>query len=324
MPRFAMWHRWLDRWLFRVGPPEAAPITLGQRRIFVLPTGAGLSFAGALLVMLIASVNYNLGLGYALVFLLGGVGVASMIHAFRNLLHLSLRPVRTVPAFAGETAEFHVLVDNGRDARRPALRLRSADASASFDLTPHETHELVLCRAARRRGWLPLGRVVLETTYPLGLIRAWSVLVPDLDGLVYPAPERDPPPLPQAAAEQAGKRPQRAGDDDFAGLRVHRRADSPRHVAWKVVARGGPLLTKEFADLEGGDLSLDWHDLPGGLDDEARLARLTAWVIAAGAGARTFSLILPDGRSARDSGALHVAACLKRLALFRLPASHDA
>ena len=30
-----------DRWLFRLRPDEAAPVVLGQRRIFVLPTAAG-------------------------------------------------------------------------------------------------------------------------------------------------------------------------------------------------------------------------------------------------------------------------------------------
>lgn len=309
----------LGRWLFRVGPPEPAPIVLGQRRIFVLPTAAGVVFAGALLVMLIASMNYNLSLGYALVFLLGGVGVASMIHAFRDLLQLSVQPGRTVPAFAGETAEFHLLVVNARLRRRPALRLEAQGASRSFELAAGETLDLPLSAPSRRRGRMPLGRVVLATTYPLGLIRAWSVLVPDVDCLVYPAPERDPPPLPGGPDSASGRLSQRAGDEDFAGLRTHRVADSPRHVAWKAVARGGPMLTKEFAGLEGGEVRLDWNSLPEELDVEARLARLAAWVIAAESAAVAFSLNLPGGRSGPDCGAAHAHACLKRLALFGLP-----
>jgi hypothetical protein len=113
----------LDRWLFRVGPPEAAPIVLVQRRVFLLPTRAGLAFAAALLVMLLAAINYNLSLGYALVFLLGGVAVASIVHAFHNLLHLSLRPGRAEPVFAGDSARFA--------ARRCAAR-RTARASRSI------------------------------------------------------------------------------------------------------------------------------------------------------------------------------------------------
>ncbi|WP_332674537.1 DUF58 domain-containing protein [Aromatoleum sp.] len=309
----------LSGWLLRAGPPEPSPIVLGQGRIFVLPTRAGVGFTSALLVMLIASINYNLGLGFALVFLLGGVGVASMIHAFRNLLHLSVRPGRAAPVFAGETAQFHLLVGNARKGRRPALKLGAPGAGTSFELAGGETIDVALTVPSKRRGWKPLGRVVLETAYPLGLIRAWCVLVPDLDCLVYPAPERDAPPLPRRTANDSGERSRRSGDEDFAGLRRHRPTDSPRHVAWKAVARGGPMLTKEFAGAEGGDVTLDWHALPEDLDVEARLRRLAAWVVAAEAASVAFSLKLPDGRYGPDAGVAHEEACLRRLALFGLP-----
>ena len=301
--------------LFRIGPPEPAPIILGQRRIYVLPTPAGLVFAVALLVMLMASVNYNLSLGYALVFLLGGVGVASMIHAFRNLLHLSVRPGRVAPVFAGEMAEFHLLVGNARGSRRPALMLAAHGEGKRFDLGAGETLDVPLPATSSARGWMPLSRVVLQTTYPLGLVRAWSVLIPDLKCLVYPAPERRPPPLPTGQERDSGQPSQRAGDEDFAGLRPHRVADSPRHVAWKAVARGGPMLTKAFSGSAGGEVRLDWDELAEDLDVEARVARLAAWVVAAELASVVCSLNLPD-RPAADVGA---EACLKRLALFRLP-----
>jgi len=311
----------LGRWLFRVGPPEAAPIVLVQRRVFVLPTRAGLAFAAALLVMMLAAINYNLSLGYALVFLLAGVAVASIVHAFRNLLHLSLRPGRAEPVFAGDEAHFPLLVSNARMARRPALRGRARGATVAFELPAGDVVELMLACPTDRRGRLPLGQVVIETTFPLGLIRAWSVVRPDAECLVYPAPERDAPALPQAASHDAGQRRGDAGNDDFAGLRAHQFADSPRHVAWKVVARGGPLLTKQFSGLGGGQVSLDWDALPGHLDTEQRLRRLAAWVLAAEARGLRFALNLPDAQGVADTGAAHAHACLRRLALFGLPAS---
>lgn len=310
----------LERWRRRAVRVEPAPIVLRQRRIFVLPTAAGLAFALALLVMLLASINYHLSLGYALVFLLAGVAVASIVHAVRNLLHLSIRPGRVEPAFVGETARFSLLVTNPRAARRPALRLSAHDARVDFELAADETAEVVLPCTAPRRGRLPLGRVVLETIYPLGLVRAWSVLVPEAACLVYPAPERPAPALPEAAADDAGQRRGQSGQDDFAGLRAHQFADSPRHVAWKVVARGGPLLTKQFAGFTGGKLLLDWDALPPAMDTEDRLRRLTAWVLAAEAAARPFGLGLPQHAVAAGAGPAHARACLERLAFFGLAA----
>ena len=64
------------------------------------------------------------------------------------------------------------------------------------------------------------------------------------------------------------------GTEDFSGLRTHQPADSPRHVAWKAVAREQPLLTKQFAGTSTAQVWLDWNELPTDLGVEARLSRL--------------------------------------------------
>lgn len=304
-----------DRLLFRVPTIEPGETVLGQRRIFVLPTRAGLGFALALLVMLVASINYNLSLGYALVFLIAGIAVVSIVHAFRNLLGLAIAPGRAEPVFTGDTARFHLRVRNDQARRRPALSFIDEGDTLYFDLAVNALEERPFRRKATRRGWLPVGRVVLETRYPLGLIRAWSVLRPAARCLVWPAPEPAPPPLPDSGEGVAGKRALATGDDDFAGLRSHDPADSPRHVAWKVVARGGPMLTKRFTGLDGGDLLLDWYALPDNLDAEQRIARLTAWALAADEQGRPFALRLPDAVHPAGRGRAHLHQCLTSLAL---------
>ena len=54
------------------------PSTLTQGNVYILPTRAGWMFALTLLVLLLASINYQLNLGYVLTFLLAGSGVVSM------------------------------------------------------------------------------------------------------------------------------------------------------------------------------------------------------------------------------------------------------
>lgn len=302
-----------SRW-FGTRRPHELPFTLTQGRIYVLPSGAGFGFALALLVMLIGAINYNLSLGYGLVFLLAGLGVVATVQAFRNLLGLRVLRMHAEPTFAGQAARLRVTLENPSHLRRPAVSLRCADVQTHADLDTASVATLELALPTMRRGWLVVPPLRLGTTWPLGLVRVWSVFRPEVSCLVYPAPETDPPSLP-AGGDAAGETTTlRAGDDDFAGLRPHRITDSPRHIAWKAAASGRPLLTKEFAAQQGARVLLDWSTLHG-LDDDARAARLTAWVLAAEARGLQYALRTPDGTQEAGSGALHMRACLARLAL---------
>jgi len=161
----------LQRQLFRWRSDGTAPLRLSQRRIFILPTRAGLLFAAALLAMLTGAINYNLALGHALVFLLVGLALTGMVHAFRNLHGLRIAPGRCVPVFAGEVAYFPLHLSNDRNAPRLALDLRAGDESRSVTsaVAAHGLSEIAVPVAAVRRGWLDLPRTRLATTYPLGL-----------------------------------------------------------------------------------------------------------------------------------------------------------
>lgn len=313
----------LQRWLFRVGGPEPAPIKLGQRRIFVLPTAFGLALGTTLLVMLLASINYALSLGFALTFLLGGIAWMSIHHAFRNLVDLSIAAGRVEPVFCGTLARFGIVLDNPGLRPRVGLQLwptrTKRDASdALFDIAPESCTQQEVALATTTRGWLQLPRLTLETRHPLGLIRAWSLFQPDMRCLVYPAPEADAPPPPHGSDERPGNGARGQGHEDFAGLRHHQPADSPRHVAWKAVARGGPWRTKTFDGCGRSTTWLDWHALPPALGTEARLSRLTRWVIEADRAGLEYGLRLPGTTLTPARGAPHRHACLSALALFGL------
>jgi uncharacterized protein (DUF58 family) len=304
------------RWALRVKPPEASPIVLGQRRVYVLPTRAGLGFAVALLTMLIGSINYNLSLGYALTFLLGGLGVVAILHTFRNLVRLKVSRGKTPPVFAGEQAVFHVVLASDIDRRAIRLWLAEGDAT-TVDIAAHDSVDAALRVPTSGRGWLSLPRFGIETTWPLGLIRAWAYCAPELRCLVYPKPAAKAPPLPWGAGEAGGRRVGGQGSDDFAGLRGHQPADPPRHVAWKIAARHGddaPLLTKQFDGAATTRIRLDWHDTPGD-DVETRLSILTRWALDAHAAGLDWGLRLPEREIAPASGEAHLQSALAALAL---------
>jgi hypothetical protein len=97
----ALQRGWTPQAWFRAWWQARLPLTdtwqLGQRNIYILPTRAGFTFAGTLLVMLLAAINYQLNLGYALTFLLAGAGLVSMHVTHGNLRGLTLHLRPTVP-----------------------------------------------------------------------------------------------------------------------------------------------------------------------------------------------------------------------------------
>jgi len=176
-------------WIFRWRGPESGAIVLVQRRVFILPTRQGLVFAVVLLVMLAGSINYSLGLGFVLTFLLGALGVNAMIYTFRNLANLRVTGGRTRPVFAGGTAFFTVHLENGGDADRYAIGLTHDRTQASFvDLTARSTTPVTAAVPALRRGILRPGRLTLFTRFPLGLYYAWAYLDLDLRCIVIRVP----------------------------------------------------------------------------------------------------------------------------------------
>ena len=303
----------IGRWLGR-HHPDTLPTRLHRRRIYVLPTPSGLAFVAALLVLLIGSINYGLNLGHALVFLLAGLGVVSTVQACRNLSALVVTQIHAEPVFAGAPLIVQLTLENPQPRARTAVRVELAGQATPLDIAPADRAIASLPQPTRQRGQLPVGPITISTTWPLGLVRAWSVVRTESSSLVYPAPEADPPPLPHGHPSDGG-RPQGVGDEDFSGLRPHRRNDSPRHIAWKAVAAGRPMLTKEFTGYQTESTVLDWTTLPDALNPDARAARLAAWALEAHTRGLKYALCTPAERLPAGRGAAHLAACLARLAV---------
>ncbi|MDD4881774.1 MAG: DUF58 domain-containing protein [Gallionellaceae bacterium] len=293
---------------------EAGPITLDSRRLYILPTRIGLVFALLVFGLLVTSANYGISLGYLFTFLLGGIGVAGLFHSQRNLLGLTLRPLAAVPVYAGEAARFRLRIEKPGARPRGGLVLNHAEASSpQLDLISAGSGELVLELAQARRGFHKPGRLILASTWPLGLFRCWSVFALDWGVLVYPRPAAQPLPFPAATGEGRALSWRRPGEDEFSALREYRPGDSPRHIAWKSVARGQAPLTKQFTGSGGSESWLDWADCPE-TDTEGRLSRLTRWALDGERAGLVWGLTLPGFRLPPGRGERHLQQALAALA----------
>jgi len=301
-------------WLAERLEQRAGHLRLRYRRLYILPTRHGCLFAAMVAVMWLGAVNYSNSLGFLLTFLMAGLFVAAMHHAFANLLGLEVTFARATPVFAGETARFPVYLDNPSRRARLAVAAEGPDLRAQpVDLEPGGRGELQVRREAARRGRLAPGRLALASAYPTGLFRVWTWLRPPVSCLVYPCPEAGAVPPPPGVTGASRGRAGGSGDDDFAGLRRYRRGDPLRRVAWKAAARARELPVKVFDGEAPARLVLRWADAEL-QDPEARLSRLCRWVLDADADGRVYELELPGRRLGPGAGTEHRERCLAALA----------
>lgn len=303
----------------RASGPEGEAV-LTRRNVYILPTRHGLLFALVLMAMLLGAMNYNNNLAFLLTFVLGSLAVVTILHGYRDLAGLVIRAGEPPVTFAGSRAVYTLGLENASGWPRFALRLRGPDGDeTTVDVAARSGQRATLSRPAPHRGYLPLGRCTLMSTYPLGLFRVWSYLEFDRPALVYPQPG---PALPLPGGQRGDRERGRGGGggaDDFAGLRAYQHGDSPRHIHWRAAARSEELLTKKFVAQGGEELWLELDQAPG-TSLEEQLSQLCRWVLDAEAGGHRYGLRLPGTTLAPSGGSDHMHQCLRALALFGGPA----
>lgn len=295
--------------------PEALPVQLDRRRIYILPTPFGGFLALLLAAMLLGALNYNNNPALLLAMLLGAAAMASAIVAHLQLSGLRLEALSAEPVAAGQPLRLRLALATADGRRRRGLRVRHGAAHTYLDLHRDDRNEADLEVPTERRGWLDLQRIQVSTTQPLGLLRAWAWFWPDAPLLVYPQPEADGPPLPAGAGTPTQTRLHALGEE-LHQLRPYRAGDAPRAIAWKHSARRDTLLVREYERPIGVDVVLDWRTLPT-LPHERRIARLARWVEDAERDGRRYRLLLP-GQPALGPGRgpQHRHLCLRALALL--------
>ncbi|MEK1905521.1 MAG: DUF58 domain-containing protein [Pseudomonas sp.] len=310
------WRRWIVRRI-----PPAAQVQLNQRRIFIMPNRVGAGFGLALMLMLLAGINYENSLAYGLTFMLAAVFIVAILHTFRNFTGLILKAGISGAVFVGEQARFRVRLESAEYAHQAvALGWPPAELQ-TVDVPARGQRECELSLPALRRGWLRPERLRVESRFPLGILVAWSWVDLDQAVLVYPRPLAGDLPLGAGGGkdeEDEGARVQGRGADDYQGLKTYQPGDSRRRLHWKAYSRGQGLLVKDFAALAGRDLWLDFLALGG--DPEERLSRLCHWVLELDNRQQPYGLRIPGTELAPDYGDAHREACLRALALYGVAA----
>jgi uncharacterized protein (DUF58 family) len=313
----------IDGWFLTRRPPSDR-IELTQRNVYIVPTRAGWMLGATVLVLLIASINYQLNLGYLLTFLLAGSVTVGMYVCHATLRGLAMHLLQPEAQFAGAAAVFRVVLTNPRRSARYGIGMavRGSGQWAWCDVPAQGSATLDIAFQPQQRGLHPVPPLTAETRFPLGTFRVWTVWRPAAKVLVYPAPELHPPPLPPGepradAPQAAGARAQQAGEYD--GVRAYRPGDPLKMVVWKKAARAqaagsDELFSRDTQQSQRQELWLDAQHT-GLPEHEARLSRLAAWVLMADKLGLDFGLRVAGRTVAPSQGEAHKRQCLELLAI---------
>ncbi|MBU2286249.1 MAG: DUF58 domain-containing protein [Gammaproteobacteria bacterium] len=315
--------RRIERWFLTRRPP-ADTLELTQRNVYIVPTAAGLMLVVTLGLLLVASINYQLNLGYLLTFLLAGSVAVGMHVGHATLRGLALHLMPPEPAFAGAAAVFRVVLHNARRSTRfgIGLAVRHSGQWSWSDVPPQGSAVVEIAFKPAERGLHAVPTLTAETRFPLGAFRVWSVWQPASPVMVYPAPELNPPALPPGEAlagpnSSSMNRVQSAGEYD--GVRAYRLGDPMKLIVWKRAAQAQAagtdhLVSRDTQQAQQQELWLDAQN--AGLPDaEARLSRLCAWVLMADRLGVDYGLRLAGKSLGPSQGELHKRQCLELLAL---------
>ncbi len=299
---------------FRIEPASNQPITLSHRRIFIVPSQRGLGFVLLLLLLLLIALIYNNNLAYLLCFLLASIFFITTLHSFKNLSGLIISPGQSTNVFAGEAAGFALHLTNPSLQARINLQLHLHE-SLFLNIESEQKQIITLYSPTKKRGWHSCEKIILSSTYPLGLFYTWSVLRFDIKALVYPAPTKNNIAFPEGAGGKPQQGSRRQGHEDFYALKEYQNGDSIRHIHWKAFAKGLGLFSKQYSGENSSELWLNYEMSPG-YDSEQRLSQLCRWLVDADQAGLQYGFVLPNCHIEPSSGTVHFKKCLEALALF--------
>lgn len=266
-----------------------------------------------------------------LTFLLVGLFLVCIIYSYRNIRGLLVRGIKPEAVFAGDSACFPFILDNHGSGQRLAIwlsvkgpsglrggkRPNAERYSLMTDVPADHWKRVEFPVTATRRGRIHLPPLVLSTSYPLGLFRAWSIIDLDLSCTVYPRPLGNLPLPHGSAGQETSESGDENGIDDFTGFRRYHPGDSIRNIAWKALAREQPLLIKRFNGNGNQQVLLSW-DTPGlrRKPIEERLSQLCRWILDAEQAGAGYGLEIPGVVIETGWGKAHRERCLEALALY--------
>ena len=315
------WLSWLSRRL-----PAQRSVTLAHRSIFILPSGFGLFWLLLVVLLFLFGTNYQNNLVIGLSILLLSIFNTCIIYSYRNLAGMTLEAKTGPNVYAGQSVIYPIVLSAAQIQHNVTLNYH-CNPVQTVDRLDEQKQTVLLSFANTMRGLINPGRIKVESRYPLGLCRAWSNVDLDNSQIVFAKPKPSENRLTQHLTHAAEESHQHGktiiGVEEFKSLKPYVTGESLNQIAWKQLAQGRGMLTKEFEQPLSTPQWLIFD--PTSHDIEQQLSELTWMVDQLSQQERVFGVILPSKTIAPSAGAAHRVACLTAIATYpeHVGESHD-
>lgn len=262
------WLGWLKRRM-----PVLKEVRLHQRNIFILPSKFGVCFSLLNVLLFVLGINYQNNLVIILSSFCFSLFMTTMLMCYQNMAGLLIRPINSKEYVACELLNIECYLSAEQLKHNVTIHYQQEPELVINSIGHQKSISLPLKK--RLRGTNRLPRLILSSQYPLGLFKAWANLEFEQDIIVFPSPLsyiEQLTSLEEGDGENLSCRT--TSGDSFSGLEPFRKGESLKRVAWKQLAQGKGMLSKQFDQTMGEPQWLDINEI-NGIDLEHKISYLT-------------------------------------------------
>ncbi|MEP0356463.1 DUF58 domain-containing protein [Paraglaciecola sp.] len=327
--------KWLDKRI-----PTANQFQLNHKNIFIFPSKFGFLFLGLCSLLFLLGTNYQNNLMLLLCYFLISIFLVTLLTSYANFAKIHLHIGKTPEVFLGDNLHLPMWLNADPKVLPPSglIRFKFNINTIKNDKTKNPdkdgtqidgnnfSNPVTLNQLCNQRGKITLPRVTIESFYPLGLYRCWTHLSFANDITVFPKLLPCDIVLFSKSHKESNEPGQTVyqslGQDDFSHLKNYQLGEPLNHVAWKQLAKGRGMVSKQFTSEANhiGWLSLIHTTAPLLLPIsdklEIKLSKLCYQVTELSRNNQTFGLDLGETIIPPSSGAAHRLKCLTALATY--------
>jgi uncharacterized protein (DUF58 family) len=263
------WDKWLNKRI-----PAATQHQLNHQNIFIFPAKFGLFFLSLCLLLFLLGTNYQNNVMLLLCYFLLALFLINLLASYINFAQIDLQIGKCPEVFVGDNLTIPLWLNANNHDTCPTngllyfklqvvehlsfkhLPLKHTKRQRSQSVTRIDVNDdafsnpINLSQKCQQRGKLTLSRVTVESFYPLGLYRCWTHLAFIHNVSVFPKPV--PCEIQLYANEHHSTKKstqwgdEQSGHDDFSHLKAYQLGESLNHVAWKQLAKGRGMVSKQF------------------------------------------------------------------------------